>query len=680
MPDYELTAPDGRIVRVSGDKPPSQEDAQKIFQSIPANQQAAQPKQSPSWAQSAGEAAIRTSGQMIGPFTRPILGLVGQAEEMMGAKSPRTLPLPRFMGGDVTVDRPTSMKGAAQTVGSLVEGAANYLLPGTVAGRDLMMSAGAAKSGAALMGLNRAGQAIGQQESPTMGALHTGEAATIGGALGKAGDVVGNPEQLQGLKDYVMPSYKAAGLREEITRGEADVKQNFRDLREKAADLQLDKNKPVSDLRAATQKAGVQQADIGAQKQQVAQARSQISQAAQQKQAALQTEWGTKIADADAKLSEAMTKNIPHLKSQVLQVRKNMTTAYGDVIDKAMEGKELFAPEWREQVPGGILQQMDEANVPKDSRIYQTIKGLSENPKAVPEPKEAAGFAETEAAPKEEAKPDLITAQDFKYQNKRVMDTVRQSVKDGSASPNQEEYWAYRFKDAQGEYVGRYVPEVAAINPSYREMSAATRTLIKATKPYTQFDQDGAISLMKKLASGEPISPSTQATLKASFGGPKNLNVQESARLAEEGHGQIPGLGKGALTRPFAQQAQELSSRRAGFEQATQQVKDQTAQGQMALTDRQNALRGMSTKIQQDLAIERQKLTSQIDAINTRMKEVQKSRATAGEAREAIDQLRIKQKRLEKIAAWERGVIGFGATALGLGAAGAAYNKVSQMP
>jgi len=87
MAKYKLTAPDGRVVTVSGDNPPTQEDAQAIFASLPP-------------APPAKELGLREKvGTFLNENVPGLEPVARKAKEMLGETSPgeflMNLPLPR---------------------------------------------------------------------------------------------------------------------------------------------------------------------------------------------------------------------------------------------------------------------------------------------------------------------------------------------------------------------------------------------------------------------------------------------------------------------------------------------------------------------------------------------------------------------------------------------------------
>jgi len=543
----------------------------------------------PTWLQSAGEAAIRTSGQLAGPFTRPILGLVGQGEQLAGiAPNPATFPMPRFMGGDVTVDKPTSLKGIEQTVGSIGEGAINYLLPGSATGREMLGAAGAAKSGAMLMGGNQAAQSISQGDAPLPGFLKTGAASLLGAGIGKAADVVSNPEQLQGLKDYAFPRAKANSLAEQIAEGVQASQEKERAMTVETKTLGLQKKQLQTERTAGTQLGKVQQS-------------------------ALETEWDGKIADADAKLNEAIEKNLPNLKSQIIKVHNNMTKAYGEAIAEASKGKEFLGSDFKAKVVQPVIDMMQEDGVPESSAVFKKLNGLEI--------------------------PDVMDANSFKHIRDQVMEGVSSAVKEGRASASLADRWPIQVNRLQGQFVQEYAPELAKMNQDYARMAFARKKLYSKTAPLNENDITGATRMLSDIASGKPLDPTTRAVIK----------------LAEEGRGKIPGIGKGAIAKPIAGPAGEAALRRQQYEAVSGQLKEQ-------------------------LGIEKQKLTSQITNIETRLKEIGLDRANVQQQKNDLSALRVKKARLQKIAAWESGLMKAGLTALGAGGAGYVYEKARGMP
>lgn len=554
----------------------------------------------------------KVSGAIIGGIIKPPIEFAthaGMAEErtrqMRQGKKPSDINLPDvsynippWMGGPINVKAPTStLEGARQMGGEAVQTAA-LAAPGTK-GVPLW------QAGGRLGMIYGAGEALENAKDPNE-AASTIEKGAIGGAvtggalqgIGRAGRAIAGGE----LKPYFYPRSKAAEAAEEMSQIRAKVGTEKQGLMEQRSRVQTE-----ADTLRAQKRTG--------------------AQLAQSSLTAAQEEWNGKITQAQNTLDEAVQKNIPALKSQVLKLHKGMTTAYGKILDDAVEGKEFLRTDYNEKVIKPVLEMMQADQVPETAPIVKKLNAMLGKAAEEPEP-------ETSAIQGPEGKPivkpptepitptDTLNARDFKHLSKQITDSMSAAAKDGRLPAGLYDNWAVQFKKLQGKFLEGVAPELAEANKSYSEMAFARGQLWRKTRPFTAADMDGADKLLRDIASGK-MSPTTKAVIK----------------LAEEGHGPIPGIGKGEFAKSVAGPGQELA-------------------------ERQRGLKIVSDKIKRDLTIEKNDLTNRIAAQMSKMKELQANYASANKQLEAVRQLDAYRKRLIKIANFEKGLAW---TAVGVG-------------
>ncbi len=153
MPRYQVTAPDGRVVTLEGDSPPTDADLDEIFASLPPAQTA-----DPTAMQVAGEfAAGVNESLMFIPDTLTqgaVGGLHGLAELIQGngldaavtaiREAPTISDAIRLVGGQAPGDpvmEPSNLQRGARTAGQLAGAAVGFK---AVPGRDLTRATDAA--------------------------------------------------------------------------------------------------------------------------------------------------------------------------------------------------------------------------------------------------------------------------------------------------------------------------------------------------------------------------------------------------------------------------------------------------------------------------------------------------------------------------------------------------------
>ena len=436
-----------------------------------------------------------------------------------------------------------------------------------------------------------------------------------GAVLGKAGQKIGDvwanrPSSLAELaqrvrdipnrmSDYVMPGSKAAAISEDIQQGVSSVQRQMQSLREESGQIGVQK-KQLQTQRALNQK------------------NSSIELAK------LEADWSAKVDAANKSLQDAIeTKGVPEIKKQVMQMHKNMTKTYGDILDRATEGKTFAAGEYEAKVIDPLVSAMEADKVPETAPVVNRIRNLlkSADEEAASSVSDSASklvdqfgrdmsAAATQAPPKEL----VLDARDFKHLNKRVTDLMSQAVKDGKMPPGMYDHWAIEFRKLQGRFLQDYAPELAQANKAYADMAFARKWLWKRTNPINEADMDAAVRMLRSIADGKP-----SATARAAI------------KLAEEGSGPIPGIGRGKIGQSISSEAQSVGNTQRQFETIKGQVLDR-------------------------IAAEKDTLNNQITDLETRLRGIQSDRADIAKQNEAIRQMRERRTQLRKIAAKEKAI------------------------
>jgi len=493
-----------------------------------------------------------------------------------------------------------------------------------------------------------AGQSMAENQGPVPTALNTAIGAAGGKVLSKAGELATSPEARQALTDYWRPGYKAAEASQQYAEGHADIKAQLRALDEQGKAIQEQKDALIKQRSRGIQGTNVKLQTLGEEKTaaqiQAANVRNQL----RQQMADVRAATDAKVQTAEQQLNDAIKKNIPHLKNQVAQISKNMSATWDEVFNRALNGKEIPRSEWQNEVVRPLLEEMDADHVPPTSAIYKKLKAmLGEEAEEVKEP---AGFGTPEAKPPTESDTgeahDMLKAEDFKHLSKSITDSMSPGVKAGTQPAGLYDRWGNRFKGLQLKFIAKYDEDAAALYPDYARMARARAFLQKRALPVSEDDIDGSLKVMRDLATGDPLAPSTRANM--------------VLRL-EQGSGRIPGLGEGAITKPFGPQAGALREAQASQESALKGLKQRITDNQMTAADRQRMLSLQQADLRRQFAVERQGLTQDINDLTTKMKQLGTKRADVNKGREILDQLDIKRKRLLKISAWEKGFLTMGA-------------------
>lgn len=471
---------------------------------------------------------------------------------------------------------------------------------------------------ALLGGAYGVGSAMSEEKGTPQQLISGAGGAVVGagmGVLAKAATMTKEEWQaaMKNSADYVMPKNKALKVGEQIAQKDAVINADMRALRTESGTIQQQKK----DLQIQ----GVQQQRLGK----------------------------LELEAEERKMIDAIkTQSVPKMKEGLQKFSDNMTSTYGEALDKAMEGKAISRQAYNDEVIEPILESMAMDGVPKDSAIFQKISSLvkseAKSPVSqvanVPHPSLVAATPEQAAQAKQVAAllqaepvtaevPSTISAADFKHMRKSVMDGVGKSIKSGSEYAGMYDNWANEFNYRHGQFVKQNVPEMAPVIDAYPETAWARGKLWKQTYPMKEHELDGAVRLLTKIAKGEPLPSSVEAAI----------------GIAEKGKGPIPGLGKGALTE---------DARKFGtiYRDTVERLK-----------------------------IEKESIRDQTLAIEKRMKGIMQDRAKVSMGREEIDSLRIYQRRLQRISAAERALATAGALyAVGHGGVSPIVHKALSIP
>lgn len=516
---------------------------------------------------------------MVRGITAPIYSTAARMVMPEAPPEGRDLPYPQALGGAVK-----QYPGAKATLGDLAQVGA-MAIPMTSVGRAALAAMpvrGAAALGGAMMG----GQAASEDKSGLSIAGHTVLGAGIGGLIGQ----VTKPGGLKAINDYIAPRDKASAVSEEM----AGLQKNI-------SEMELEKRTVERGLRGEVASLGTKKTAIGT-------------------ELAGKAKAGTlEIQKLDSQLADAAEKSVPQAKQQVLEVSKKMTTAYGEVLSKAESdlaatGQALDRADYRARVIQPVLDEMQEQNVPVNSRIYKAIDNV------------AAPVEVTEGQTAEDVLQPALTFKELPRFRKSVFDAISGPAKEGTRIMDMDERWANEFRKLHGAYIAEYSPELAEANQAYRSMATVRKWLVKRTQPYTSEEMDGTIKLLTDLHSGN-LTPTAKTMI----------------RLAEEGKGPIPGLGRGSFGKATQSEFENVSGQKQAFKTVYDQVASQ-------------------------LGNERDTLKRQILNIQSRLKDIQVERADTAMSNEAMDKVRvnireldIKRKRLIKISNWERSLFLVGA-------------------
>lgn len=593
----------------------------------------------------------RMSGAVIGGVLRPPIELSGHLaipiERALGKNIPPgseydRLSLPSWMGGDIATIAPTNKTQAVRQIAG--EGIQTALEAPGIAGK-LVSGVKPWVAGGRLGALFGLGHGIATAKDVNEGARDVEFGAATGAGLGatgqgiaKAYDFLSTPGK---LGDIIHAGGRAKDLQIKRTIGEANIAAEERGIASTKDQIQIDKKLKTNERSALIKGRDVKQSNIGTERAEIAkQGRSFPSQAVREVQIA-----HDKIVDAaESNLDTAIGKNPSFLKNQVLKGYENVGTAYGKVIDQVAKGKEFLGDEWRQKVVDPAVEAMEDERVPLDSPIYKKLKALSTGAQEAAAEPEASPIVgpKGESLPPSEAKtevPQVMKYEDLQRVNKQVFDTVSAEVKNGSIPKGSFDRWAYKFNQAQGDFVRGYLSEdegalLDSAKKGYSDMYEAKKYLYRRLVPKSQNDVDGALRFMKEVASGDPLKPSTRANM---------------IMLLEKGSGPLPGIGEGELTKPFAGEAKAFQEAQTARDTAMRGIKDRIAANKMTTADRRVVLQVRAAKEASDFALENQRLTADINTYETEMKRLSKVSGDFAKQRDALDQLKIRQRQLERL-------------------------------